>query len=161
MVFSLDLVSVLTFCIAVVALVLMGIEDVRKREVSNELMLVFGIGGAVQGLLTGHILSDPILHLTAAAFVLVFSYLLFRLKAVGGADVKALLVLAIISPGLEFTNWNSPIFESVIASLGQVLIMLFLGYIWWRRARETDSRPPALIPMLLVGYLLIQLFAFL
>ncbi len=161
MAFSLELISALAFGMTLVVLVLMSIEDLRKREVSNELMLVFGIGGAVQGLLTGHILSNLALHLTAIVFVLVFSYLIFRLKAFGGADVKALLVVAIISPGIEFTNWNNPVFESVIAALVQILLMLSLGYIWWRKVRETDSRPPALIPLLLVGYLLIQLLAFL
>ncbi|MGY5874549.1 MAG: prepilin peptidase [Candidatus Thorarchaeota archaeon] len=159
MAFYLDSISALAFIMTLCMLLLMSIEDLRKRSISNELMLVFGIGGVFLGLWTGHIQSEPILHLTAVVFVLGFSYLLFRLKAVGGADVKTLLNVAIISPGIEFTNWYNPVFESVIASLGQILLMLCLGYIWWRKVRETETRPPALIPLLLVGYLIVQLLA--
>ena len=161
MAFYLDMMSAIAFIVTLFILLLVSIEDLRHRIVSNELMLVFGVAGVFQGLWTGHIQSEPILHLTAVVFVFVLSYILFRLKAVGGADVKTLVIVAIISPGIEFTNLNNPVFESVMASLGQILIMLFLGYICWRKVRDTDSRPPALIPLLLIGYLLIQLLAFL
>jgi Flp pilus assembly protein protease CpaA len=109
-------------------------------------------------LLDGQLLSETVLHATAILFSLVLSYVLYRIGAIGGADVKALMTLAIVSPGAAFIVWEDPILEAVV-NMGMVMgMMLLLGFLYWKLVKETsnwDTKPP-LIPFLLLSYIIIQ-----
>ena len=89
------------------------------------------------------------------------SYALYRLGTVGGADVKALMILAIASPGFALTVWDDPILEAVINIGGATAVMLLLGFLYWKLASKNgnwNSKPP-LIPFLLMGFIAIQIIA--
>ena len=159
MVLTLDDASLIGFSTILILLVILSIYDLRERRVPNQVMLISGIIGGGIGILTGHIVNEWMLHLSAIIFIII-PVILYRIHALGGADVKAILLIAIISPGIEFTVWNQPYFEAIIAQLLQILIMLFLGVIWSRVRNKEETRKPALIPLLLVGYLVVQLLAF-
>ena len=149
---------ILSFLTAVVLLALYSYLDMRNRRVPNGLVLAGGILALAIILLSGHLQNRLLLHLSAFVFVLVLSYLLFRIGAFGGADVKVLLVITLVIPGLELSGLSNPLFESILSAGLQMLVMLLggLGY-----ARHGDhAAPPPLIPFLFLGYLAVQLFAF-
>ena len=151
--------SFIGFSTILTLLVILSIYDLRERRVPNQLVLISGVIGVVIGILTGHIVNEWILHLSAI-IVVIIPIILYRIHALGGADVKAILLIVIVSPGIEFSVWDQPYFEAIIAQLLQILIMLFLGFIWSRVRNKEETRKPALIPLLLVGYLIVQLLAF-
>jgi len=137
--------------------------DLKDRRVANRVVLIGGIVGFGLVVVTGHIIERSILHLTAVIFVFVISYTMFRLNALGGADVKSLVTVAIISPGIEFTTWDNPVFEAVIGAAMGLLLMILLGFAYWKFTTKPDSkvhRVTPLLPMLLIAYLFVQLLAF-
>ena len=155
----LDEASFIGFSTILILLVILSVYDLRERRVPNQVILMSSIIGGVIGIITGHIVNGWMLHLSAIIFVIV-PIILYRMNVLGGADVKAILLIAIVSPGIEFSVWDWPYFEAIIAQLVQILIMLFLGLIWSRVRNQKETRKPALIPLLLIGYLTVQLFAF-
>jgi hypothetical protein len=76
--------------------------------------------------------------------------------SIGGADVKILFTVALLSPGFELGDWSQPLLEVIIGLGGEMIVMLLGGYLYWRRQSKEGS--PPLIPMLLLGYLIVQLF---
>ena len=156
---TLNEASFIGFSTILILLVILSIYDLRERRVPNQLVLISGVIGVVIGILTGHIVNEWILHLSAI-IVVIIPIILYRIHALGGADVKAILLIVIVSPGIEFTVWDQPYFEAIIAQLLQILIMLFLSFIWSRVRNKEETRKPALIPLLLIGYLIVQLLAF-
>ena len=159
--FTLPTVS--SFIMTIVLLCVYSWLDLKDRRVANRVVLIGGIVGFGLVAVTGHIIERSILHLTAVTFVFVISYLMFRLNALGGADVKSLVTVAIISPGIEFTTWDNPVFEAVIGGGIGLFLMLLLGFVYWKFTIKPDStvhRVTPLIPMLLIAYLFVQLLAF-
>ena len=97
---DLSIASIVSFGIVVSLLVIYSIIDIRERRVPNEYIVAGGIVGCIALLLTSHFLSNLILHLTALLVVFLMGYALFRMHSIGGADVKSLLLVALISPGI-------------------------------------------------------------
>ncbi|MGD9381014.1 MAG: prepilin peptidase [Candidatus Thorarchaeota archaeon] len=159
MTLDLTLTSMITFVTTLVILIIFSMMDIRERKVSNHYMLVGGVIGLVIAFLPGHLNQNPILHLTAPIFVIVLSYVLFHIKAIGGADFKALVILSIISPGIELALWIDPILEAVIGGGLEMLIMLTFGYVYSNWSRKNNEKGTPLIPFLSVAYVLIQVLA--
>ena len=159
------IVHTISFATAVILLLVFSFLDVRERKVSNGLLSAGGLVGCVVSILTGHLFSRPFLYLSALSFVLALSYVLFRLGALGGADVKALVVVALTSPGVVYAHWENQIYEGVMIGAIEILVMVFVGYLYWqilRRSGRTTSeeRVVPLIPLLLVGYVVVQMMPF-
>ncbi|MCK4280157.1 MAG: prepilin peptidase [Candidatus Thorarchaeota archaeon] len=155
----------ISFATAVILLLMFSLLDIRERKVSNGLLAAGGLVGCVVSILTGQLFSTPFLYLSALSFVLALSYVLFRLGALGGADVKALIVVALTSPGMVFAHWENQIYEGVMIGAIEILVMVFLGHLYWqihRRSGITSSeeRTVPLIPLLLVGYIIVQMMPF-
>ncbi|UCE11651.1 MAG: prepilin peptidase [Candidatus Thorarchaeota archaeon] len=150
--------SVISFSVGIILLLIYSLYDVRNRSVPNMvsyvgIVLVMGLV-----LVDGQLLSEIELHVTAILFSLVLSYVLYRMGAVGGADVKALVALAIVSPGAAFVVWENPFLEAVI-NMGIVTgLMLLFGFLYWRLAIDSDNwnTKPPLIPFLLLSFIIIQ-----
>lgn len=142
-------------------LVVSSFFDLRHRRVSNQVLLVLGIGGLAMVSSTGHLFEEWVLHVTAIVTFLVLGYTLFRLGAVGGADFKTSLIIGVVSPGVELGSWTDSVFEAVITSTVELAIMLLLGYLYWRMMKKIDSQSIPLIPGLLIAYLLVQILALL
>jgi Flp pilus assembly protein protease CpaA len=149
--------SVASFFSVISLLVVYSLLDVRNREVKNEVVIGGLIVGCLISLLTGHFVQLPLLHLTALILVIPLSFVLFRVGSIGGADVKVLFTIALLSPGVEFGEWSLPILEAIVGLGGGMIVMLLGGYLYWRN-KNKESTPP-LIPMLFVGYLIVQLIA--
>ncbi len=159
------IVPTISFATAVILLLVFSFLDVRERKVSNGLLFAGGLVGCVVSILTGHLFSHTFLYLSALSFVLALSYVLFRLGALGGADVKALVVVALTSPGVVYAHWENQIYEGVMIGAIEILVMVFVGYLYWqilRRSGRTTSeeRVVPLIPLLLVGYVVVQMMPF-
>ncbi len=155
----------ISFATAAILLLVFSLLDVRDRKVSNGLLAAGGLVGCAVSILTGQLFSIPVLYLSALSFVLALSYVLFRLGALGGADVKALIVVALTSPGMVFAHWENQIYEGVMIGAIEILVMVFLGHLYWqihRRSGITSSeeRTVPLIPLLLVGYIIVQMMPF-
>lgn len=132
--------------------------DIRNRHVPNSAALFGGAFALAVVILSGHLLAQPLLHLSAVIFVPMLSYFLFRIGAFGGADVKILSVVAIASPGFELLELDNPLFESILSAGIQMLFMLLGGYLYARTVRNHANSPP-LIPFFLLGYLTIQILS--
>ena len=161
MVIDLSVEAIPSFLTVTSLLVLYSILDIRQRRVPNEYIAAGGVVGCVVIVLTGHLFSRLLLHVTALVLVSVMAYALFRMRSIGGADVKSLLLVALISPGIELTAWNLPFIEAVAGMGGEFFVMLLGGYLYWRIRINDETSTPPLIPFLLLGYLVVQLIAFL
>ena len=150
--------TISSFVITTSLLVMYAVHDIRTRKVPNLGFLIGGIAGLAVILRFGHIVDYALLHLTAVLVSLILGYTLFRIGAFGGADVKTLITIAIISPGIEFSNWGNPILESIIAVGLQLMITLLFGYLISQRKTD-EAKVIPLIPILLGAYLVVQLLA--
>ena len=165
MTLELTVPSISTFMTALAILIIFSIMDVRERRVSNHSMLIGGVIGIFIAVLTGHLIHNLVLHLTAPIFTIVVSYTLFQIGSIGGADLKALIILSIISPGIELALWVEPVFEAIIGGGLEILIMLTFGYAYSKWTRKENGLPQderritPLIPFLCLAYVLIQMMA--
>jgi hypothetical protein len=69
-----------------------------------------------------------------------------------------MFTVAILSPGIELGDWSDYFLEAVLGFGLQVGVMLLGGYVYWR-FKNKESTPP-LIPLLFLGYLIVQALAF-
>jgi Flp pilus assembly protein protease CpaA len=161
--FEMTIPSLISFTVCVVLLVTYAILDLRNRKVPNQLMIIGGFCGLLVVIFTGHLLNNPWLHASAFAFTVLFSLLLYRIGAIGGADFKVLIIIAVTSPGVSFTSWTEPIYEGIIASGLEIAIMLLLGLIYSKSSKRKKSSEESsvvpLLPLLLLAYLGVQLLA--
>jgi len=157
MVLTLSVMEIMAFLTILSLLVVYSVLDVRDRMVKNEIILAGLIVGGIISLLTGHFLHYSVLHLTALILVIPLTFILFRLGSIGGADAKVLFTIALLSPGIEFGDWSLPYLEAILGLGAQLAVMLLGGYLYWRN-RSKENTPP-LIPILFVGYLIVQLLA--
>jgi Flp pilus assembly protein protease CpaA len=160
MVLVISMSTIAAFVYTTTLLLTYTVLDLRTRRVPNQVMLVGGIVGLAIVLLFDHIVDNTILHVTAVSVVLILGYIVFRIGALGGADVKALLTIAIISPGIEFAKWVDPILEGIAIVGVQLGITLLCGYLFSRRRTEGSKSIP-MIPIILGAYLIVQLLALL
>ncbi len=159
MVLDLSLESIVPFVTVTSLLVIYSILDIRERRIRNELVLAGGVVGCAVLILTGHFVTNIVLHAAAIVIILPLAYILFRIGSIGGADAKILFVVALISPGVELGFWSQQVLEAIIGVGGKLIVMLLGGYLYWRiRGNDEDTTPP-LIPFLLIGYLTIQVIA--
>jgi Flp pilus assembly protein protease CpaA len=155
---NLPISSVLSILTVLVLLSLYSYLDIRNRQVSNSAVLLGGALAFLVVVFSGHLQARLLLHFSAVIFVPLSSYLLFRIGALGGADVKILSIAALVSPGFELIDLANPLFESVLSACIQMFIMLLGGYLYVRISDDKDqSISPPLIPFLLGGYIVIQL----
>ena len=158
MVLIITMSTIASFVFTTSLLIMYAVLDIRTREIPNQALLIGGITGLAVVIRFSHIVDYALLHLTAALVALILGYTLFRIGAFGGADVKVLFTIALISPGIEFASWENPILEGIVAIGLQLVITLLVGYlIAQRKTDETGIIP--LIPILLGAYLVLQLFA--
>ncbi len=155
--------STVLFSLSLIFLLEYANLDLRDRRVPNNLMFGGAFFGFIAAIVTGHLFENPLLHVSAFVFMALVSLLLFEIGAIGGADFKALLVIAITSPGFLFATWGDSVLEGIIAGGLEIAIMLLLGFLYSRinkpedRSREKKEVP--LLPLLLIAYLAVQLFA--
>lgn len=159
MVLDLSIAAISSFFTITSLLVVYSILDIRERRVPNEYIVVGGVVGCIVILLTGHFVSNIVLHVVALVIVFAMGYTLFRMRSIGGADVKSLLLVALISPGIELRVLNIPVLEAVAGMGGVFMVMLLGGYLYWRLEINDENTTPPLIPFLLLGYLAIQILA--
>ena len=159
MVLDLSIAAISSFFTITSLLVVYSILDIRERRVPNEYIVVGGVVGCIVILLTGHFVSNIVLHVVALVIVFAMGYSLFRMRSIGGADVKSLLLVALISPGIELRVLNIPVLEAVAGMGGVFMVMLLGGYLYWRLEINDENTTPPLIPFLLLGYLAIQILA--
>ena len=159
MVLDLSLASIVHFIMIISLLVVYSILDLRYRRVKNELVVSGVVVGFIISIFTGHFVASIVLHTTALLLTIPLAYILFRLGSIGGADVKILFIVSLFSPGLELGDWNQPVLEAILGLGGELLVMLLGGYLYWRIKGANKENVPPLLPFLLLGYLVVQLFA--
>ncbi len=157
MVLDLTVMSISVFLTVSSLLVIYSVLDIRDRRVRNEIVFFGAAMGSIILILTEHFAYNAVLHLAALLLVIPISYILFRLGSIGGADAKVLLTVALLSPGVEFGDWSQPVLEAIIGIGGEIFVMLLGGYLFWKY-KDTDGTPP-LIPILFIGYLVVQSLA--
>lgn len=159
MAFEITEARLLAFVCIVVMLTIYSILDLRERRVSNKAIIAGLIVGLVLDTASGHIISAFPLHLIALSFATIMILILFRLGAIGGADAKSIVIVSLVSPGIEFSTMDNQILEGIIGCAMMLFIMFLFGYIYQLAKKDSHSRTTPLIPFLLMGYLAIQLLA--
>ena len=75
-----------------------------------------------------------------------------------------MIIIALTSPGVLFASWTEPIFEGIIVSGLEIVIMLLLGLLYTKQRKQRESpeekQVVPLLPLLLIAYLAVQLLAF-
>ncbi|UCF11940.1 MAG: prepilin peptidase [Thermoplasmatales archaeon] len=126
------LLNIIRLVVGVIILSYASYTDIKTRRAANMLWILMGSIGAIllaiQYFTTGF---DNILYLVFIPIMIVFMYVLFRLKLIfGGADAKAIMALAILVPLepaiLDFPLWKESImpFSWIIFSNAVILFIL-------------------------------------
>lgn len=160
MVFVITDFAIAAYICTIIILLINSIWDFRARRVSNKITFTGLLGAVVFSVLSDRIFEQPMLYLTSILLTLFLGYVLFKIGALGGADVKALLAIAIISPGVEFANWGNPILEAILIVGLLFMFTLMIGYVLSKKKTDEDDIIP-LIPIIMGVYLALQLLAFL
>lgn len=159
MTLSITLAGMSAFLFISVLLLVFSVFDLRSRRVPNEFVAIGVVLGVIIGTVTGHLYEQLLMHIISIVLALFLGYSLFRIGAIGGADAKSLLLIALVSPGIEFTAYENWIYEATVGGLVPPLFMLLCGYLCSRRGFMIERRRTPLIPFLLVGYLFLQVIA--
>lgn len=145
-------------CVAI--LIWFSHMDISTRRIPNHQLLVSFIVATVIVIFSGHLFAYPMLHGVAVGFTGLMGYVLYRLGSIGGGDLKLILIVAFLSPGMVFTTGGDPILEVVITSGLMTLGMLLLGWFYSRNSRANNdaSEDPMtpLIPFLTISYMILQ-----
>ncbi len=162
MIFELTIPSVLSLVTVVILLSVFARSDILTRRVPNTQILLAMFIGVIVIVLSGHLILSPINHVLSLIIVTPVSYSLWRLGSIGGADAKCIVVIAMISPGLELAEGRGPLFEVISGNLLQVLIMLICGHFYQRlihhrRQSQMERVSIPLIPFLLLAYVVTQM----
>jgi preflagellin peptidase FlaK len=126
------LLDIIRLVVGVIILTYASYTDIKIRKAANMLWVVMGSIGvillAIQYLTIGF---DNILYLAFIPIMIMFMYVLFRLKLIfGGADAKAIMALAILVPLepaiLDFPLWTDSVmpFSWIIFSNAIILFIL-------------------------------------
>ncbi|MHA1771381.1 MAG: prepilin peptidase [Candidatus Thorarchaeota archaeon] len=161
MLIEMTLPHILSFFVVVVVLIQFSILDLRYRRVSNRYTMASIVVGCALITLTGLIFTELWIHLCAIILMSWFVLVLYRIGALGGADVKILLFVSITSPGLEFVTWNNFVLEALVGTGMVVVLMLILASVYSRTGRSMEHTQTPLIPFMLISYLCIQMIAIL
>jgi Flp pilus assembly protein protease CpaA len=165
-VFEITMSSLLVMATTVIVLSVFSYFDIRYRRVPNRVILAGALIGSAVVVLSGHMLLYARLHLLALFMVAPLAYALWRAGSLGGADAKSLIVVALLSPGLEFAEWDIPFIEVTLGDWLRILLMLLFGLLYQRTNAQPQSatsaeKPIPLIPFLLLSYVLSQFLALL
>ena len=111
----------------ILSLAMLGIataSDIKKREISDFVWIVFGALG-ICVILLGTDLGQELPKVGIALIVAPFVLLMWRFGLFGGADAFALIVLAVLAPGITFTeNTITPFTALTNAVLLSIVPML-------------------------------------
>ena len=134
--------------------------DLKERRVPNRVWLSMAVLGALLDVeyLFKFGLSFVKFFLIQFIFIFIFSYLLYRIGAYGGADAKALMALAIFFPlypainGFPILNEKSGIFTFTVFSNSVILTgVLPVAFFIYNISRSARSGLKS-IPRSFVGY---------
>lgn len=110
---------------SVLMLAIASYYDLKEREVSDYIWLIFGIGGVTIALI-GPMPFDSLLEIGFYLIIAPIAILVWRLGLFGGADALALIALAVIAPNITLSK--SPITpfttmtNAIIISISPMLI---------------------------------------
>jgi len=142
----------------ILLLLVLSVADIRSRTAPNSYLVGGGSIGILIEIAMG-VEPEIILRVISLAFTMTLVLSLYRIGAVGGGDVKTLIVVALLSPGLPTMTCDDEVLEAVLAGGIELFVMLLLGTIHSRfrsdGGRTSEITP--LIPYLLVGYLVVQI----
>lgn len=147
--------SVISIIVVVLLLTIYSVYDLRERRVPNRITVTGLIIGVLISIITGHLSANAELRIVSFLFMITVSSVLFKVGALGGADLKTFITISIISPGFELISLNSQFLEGVLISGFELLLTLFGGAMISRF--RSSRKPTALIPVLLCMYVIIQL----
>ncbi len=153
--------SIVSLLGAVVFFSVNSFFDLGTRLVPNKLILGEIFISLFVIIISGRLFSQMLLHIFSLMIALVLGYLLFKIGSLGGGDVKTLVVISLISPGIEPNTVVTYLLEAILGFGVPLFIALLVGELYVRYYRDTSENEPelqpALIPYLFGGYLLLQL----
>lgn len=151
LIYAVDLLKILATAIA---FAFAAWSDLRNREVTNRLWLIYFPIGALLGVIGTLCEGKWMMHLTSAGFTSIIAVLFFHLGFFGGADAKAFIGLSLTLPyrpsrfpeviGFDFTMPFYPfplsvLINSVVISVVIVIPYLLLKNLTWK-LRNSERR---------------------
>lgn len=142
-----DTVDLLKILATAIAFAFATWSDLKSREVTNRLWLVYFPLGALLGTIGTYLEGAWVIHLASAVFTSVTAILLFYLGFFGGADAKALMGLSLTLPyrpsrfsgriGFDFWMPTYPfpisvLINSVVISVVIVIPYMLLKNLAWK-----------------------------
>lgn len=123
----------LLFIIAIILLGIGAYTDIKYRKASNWLWVVMG------GIGTLSILAHPLnlIYILMMFIILGAMFTMFFLLPMGGADIKALMALAILFPYPLGDGWFPPVY--LILAYATFITVLCVPYVKWKHA-ELDLK---------------------
>ncbi len=156
-------VTIVVFIECVVVLTWFSHVDISTRRIPNRQILVALVLASLTVIASGYLFDHLILHASAVGFTGFMVCVLYRLGSIGGGDVKLLLIVAFLSPGVIFVSGMNPVFEGIIASGLLIFGMLLLGWLYSRMCEKKDASCPRtiipLVPCLTLSYIILQTIA--
>ena len=156
-----EALGVISFIGAIIFYSVNSFFDLRTRLVPNKLILGETLMSLFVVIISGRLFSQMILHIFSLLIALALGYLLFKIGSLGGGDVKTLVVISLISPGIEPSTMVSYVLEAILGFGVPLIIALLVGQLYIRYYRSISENKehlqPALIPYLFGGYVLLQL----
>ncbi len=112
-------IDVIGLILTIGVLAAASVSDLRTREVSNKVWLIYAPVGAALLLVRIFVASDMVKTMTdlaiPAATTFIVAFLLFQFGVMGGADCKALMSLGLCLP--TFPSFLTPIWSAPFGSL--------------------------------------------
>ena len=113
------------------AIAMLGIatsSDIRKREVTDYLWLIFGISAVGLGFLEPH-LEQSLTTIGISLIIVPFVLIIWRMGLFGGADAFALIVLAGLAPQITLTENQVTPFTVLTNAVILSTIPMFFNFI--------------------------------
>jgi Flp pilus assembly protein protease CpaA len=132
----------ISFLYSNIVLIYCMYRDFKYRKISNKILIIFLLTGSLLAFTedVGVILSNFTFLLIKIWFlflVFLFSFMLFGLKVIGGADGKLLIMVALLNPIHKFNfQW---IFSFFFVFLFLYLLLLFFIYLFNSNLTKNSS----------------------
>lgn len=116
----------------VMAISMLGIatiSDIKKREVSNIVWLVFGVIG-ITAIVFAADPSAELINIGISLLVAPVALMIWRFGMFGGADAFAVIIISLLAPGLTITGGSITPFTVLMNALLLSLVPMFINAMW-------------------------------
>lgn len=113
--------------------------DYKTRKASNDLWILMGSYGVMFSMM-----EIQWIYILPALIIVIAMIILFRMKQMGGADVKAIMCIAVLAP---FLIMDALLWGSILMMLSFIPLYLIKHKKYSLKQLGTEYRYPFLVPL--------------